>query len=93
MGKNDHKKSDPVVEIDYKPLGTISLEELKQAIWDDIEALREEFGVSFVKNVQLIVPATNEYGDPVQVRRLSNGAKVNHLDTHHYRPACLDYKL
>ena len=32
-------------------------------------------------------------GDPVAVRRLSNGAPVKQIDTHHYRPACLDYKL
>jgi hypothetical protein len=86
-------KSDPVLEIDYKTLGTIPLDELKQAIWEDIEALREEFGVSFVTGVKLVVPATNEFGDPVQVRRLSTGGAVKRLDTHHYHPACLDYKL
>jgi hypothetical protein len=67
------EKSDPTVEIDYKTLGTIPLDELKQAIWEDIEALREEFGVSFVTGVKLVVPATNEFGDTVQVRRLSTG--------------------
>ena len=81
------------VEIEYKSLGTINLEEFKQALWDDIRALHEEFGVSFVRNAKLIIPATNEYGDPVNVKRLSNGQRVSHLDTHHYRPACLDYKL
>ena len=85
-------KTDPL-EIDYKTLGTIPLDELQQAIWEDIQALREEFGVSFVKGVKLVVPATNEFGDPVVVKRLSNGATVKRLDTHHYRPACLDYKL
>lgn len=87
------RKTDPVVEIDYQTLGTISLDELKQAIWADIEALRDGFGVSFVKGVKLQVPATNEFGDPVVVKRLSTGGAVKHLDTHHYRPACLDYKL
>ena len=58
-------KTDPTVEIDYKTLGTIPLDELKQAIWEDIEALREEFGVSFVTGVKLVVPATNEFGDPL----------------------------
>jgi len=39
------------------------------------------------------VPATNEFGDPLVVKRLSTGAPVKRLDTHHYRPACLDYQL
>ncbi len=86
-------KIDPVLEIDYKKLGTIPLDELKQAIWEDIEALKDEFGVAYVTNAKLIVPATNEFGDPLVVKRLSTGAPVKHLDTHHYHPACLDYKL
>ncbi len=85
-------KTDPVL-IDYKSLGTIALDEFKQALWDDIQALHEQFGISFVKGAKLIVPATNEYGDPVSVKRLSNGQRVSRLDTHHYRPACMDYKL
>ncbi len=87
-----NNKTDPLV-IDYKELGTISLDELKQAFWDDIEQLKIQFGVAYVTNVKLVLPVTNEYGDPVQVRRLATGAKVQRLDTHHYRPACLDYHL
>ena len=86
------KKSDPV-EIDYKSLGTIAIDELKQAIWEDIEALKDQFGVTYVTGVKLVVPATNEYGDPLVIKRLSTGAAVKRLDTHHYHPACLDYKL
>ena len=66
------KKSDPV-EIDYKGLGTIAIDELKQAIWEDIDALKNQFGVSFVTGVKLIVPATNEFGDPVVVKRTHGG--------------------
>ena len=86
------KKSDPV-EIDYKSLGTIAIDELKKAIWEDIDALKNQFGVSYVTGVKLIVPATNEFGDPVVIKRLATGATVKRLDTHHYHPACLDYKL
>lgn len=86
-------KSDNFIEIDYTKIGTVSLDELKQAFWEDLQALHDEFGISFVKNVKLIVPATNEFGDPVQVRRLSNGQRIKRIDTHHYHPACLDYKL
>lgn len=87
-----HNKHDPLV-IDYRELGTISLDELKQAFWEDIEQLKEQFGVGFVTNVKLVMPVTNEYGDPLQVRRLATGAPVQRLDTHHYHPACLDYQL
>jgi hypothetical protein len=74
-------------------LGTIAIDELKQAIWEDIEALKDQFGVAYVTNVKLVVPATNEYGDPRLVRRLATGETVKRLDTHHYHPACLDYHL
>lgn len=86
-------KTDPTLEIDYKSLGTISLDEFKQALWEDLQALHEQFGVSFLKGAKLTVPVTNEYGDPLVVKRLSTGAAVRRLDTHHYHPACLDYKL
>lgn len=66
------KKSDPV-EIDYKGLGTIAIDELKKAIWEDIDALKNQFGVSFVTGVKLIVPATDEFGDPVVVKRTHGG--------------------
>jgi hypothetical protein len=87
------RKTDSILEIDYDTLRTITLDEWKQAIWEDIEALKEHFGVSYVTAPKLIVRATNEYGDPVLVKRLSTGATVRRLDTHHYRPACLDYQL
>jgi hypothetical protein len=86
-------KSDDVLEISYAKIGTVSLAEFEQAIWEDIKALHDEFGISFVNGSKLIVKATNEFGDPVTIKRLSNDAKVKQLDTHHYHPACLDYKL
>jgi hypothetical protein len=86
-------KTDSILEIDYDTLGTMALDEWKQAIWEDIEALKNQFGVSYVTAPKLIVRATNEFGDPVLVKRLSTGATVKRLDTHHYHPACLDYKL
>jgi hypothetical protein len=82
-------KTEPVLEIDYRNLGTIKIDELKQALWEDIEALKDQFGVSFVTGVKLLVPATNEFGDPLLVKRLSTGATVRHLDTHHYHPASI----
>jgi hypothetical protein len=87
------KRSVPILVIDYRTIGTISLAELQQAFWEDIGALKEHFGVEYVTNTKLILPVTNEFGDPLLVKRLATGAPVSRLDTHHYRPACLDYKL
>lgn len=86
------RRTDLTVEIDYKSLGTIAIDELKQAIWSDIEALKEQYGVKFVTAVRLSVPVTNEYGDPMQIRQPSGG-RIRRIDTHHYRPACKDYDL
>jgi hypothetical protein len=86
-------KSDNFLEIGYSKIGTVSLAEFEQAIWEDIKALHDGFGISFVNGSKLIVRATNEFGDPVIVKRLSNGARVRYLDTHYYHPACLDYHL
>lgn len=86
-------KSDNILEITYTKIGTVSLAEFEQAIWEDIKALHAEFGISFVNGSKLVVKATNEFGDPVVIKRLSNGAKVKQLDTHYYHPACLDYHL
>jgi hypothetical protein len=94
MTKKDKEKyNDTELTITYQSLGTVTLDEQKQAIWEDIQALRDEFGVSYLTGVELVVRATNEFGDPLKIRRLSTGAAVHRLDTHHYRPACLDYKL
>jgi hypothetical protein len=94
MAKRDKDRtSNTELTITYQSLGTITLDEQKQAIWEDIQALSDEFGVSYLNSVELVIRATNEFGDPVQIRRLSTGATVRRLDTHHYRPACLDYKL
>ena len=95
MTKKDRKgkASDNDLTFTYERLGTITLDEQKQAIWEDIQALRDEFGVAYITGAELVIRATNEFGDPLKVRRLSNGAVVRRLDTHHYHPACLDYKL
>ena len=87
-------KKDKSVElvIDYKSLGTISLDELQQAFWDDIQALKDIYNVQYVTAPTLRIPVTNEYGDPLIVRG-PTGKIITRLDTHHYHPACLDYKL
>ncbi len=78
--------------IEYRELGTISIDELAHALIEDIQALKELYNVKYVKGAHLRVPVTNEYGEPLDVHHRSGG-KVFRIDTFHYHPACRDYDL
>jgi hypothetical protein len=86
------KGKDDALIIEYKSLGTITIDELAHAIIEDIQILKNEHSVRFVTAVRLRLPVTNEYGDPLRVIR-PGGGRMYRIDTHHYRPACLDYDL
>jgi hypothetical protein len=92
MDKTKGNKRRNVATIEYNSLGTVSVEQLAQALWEDIKALQDFYGVRFVTGAKLEIPATNEYGDPVLVRH-PDGRIVRNYATHSYRPACLDYDL
>jgi hypothetical protein len=89
---DDAKRRHRDLTIDFEKLGTISIDEFKQAVFEDIEALKDIYGVKFVTAASLRLPITNEYGDPLLVKRPQGGV-ISRMDTHHYHPACLDYKL
>ena len=76
----------------YKELGTISINEFKQALIADIDSLKEIYNVQYVTAPRLKIIVTNEYGEQIKVRRPTGGA-IYYMDTHHYRPACKDYDL
>ncbi len=78
--------------IEYRRLGTIALDELKQAIIADLNALHDQYGISYVTGTILRIFPTNEYGEDVTVTK-PEGGRVLRIDTHHYRPACKDYEL
>jgi hypothetical protein len=78
--------------ISYKALGTISIAELRNALIEDVNALRDIYNVQFVKDVRIRLAVTNEYGEEIKVRRPAGGT-IRYMDTHHYRPACKDYEL
>lgn len=78
--------------IAYKELGTISIDEFRQAIIADLQALKEIYNVQYVKAPRLKINVTNEYGETVKVRR-PMGGYIYYMDTHHYRPSCKDYDL
>ena len=92
MARKRGKQPKHVLTVDFSKLETVSIEELRQAIYTDIEALRDMYGVRFLTGAELTLPITNEYGEPRDVRH-PEGHHVSRIDTHHYRPACLDYDL
>lgn len=78
--------------IDYNALGTISIDELAHALIEDIQALKDNYNIKFVKRPRLRFLPTDEYGGEITVRRPAGGT-IRYMDTHHYRPACKDYDL
>ena len=91
--KEDWTKAGPSgLTVDYRGLGTISIEELAHAIIEDLHVLKDEFHISYVRAPRLKIFPSNEYGEDVTIRRPCGG-RITFLDTHHYRPACKDYEL
>lgn len=78
--------------IAYRQLGTISIDELRDALVEDIQALKDIYNVRYLKNARLKLFVTNEYGEELKVRR-PGGGRIHIMDTHHFRPACKDYDL
>jgi|GEM_PF-1199127 len=77
---------------EYKELGTVAVDQLAHALWEDIRALKDFYGISFVTGAKLIIPATNGYGDPVTIKH-PDGRTMTRIATHAHTPACYDYKL
>ena len=90
-GKN-RKKPDNVLLVDYEALGTVSIKELGDAFNEDVHALEELYRVRFVTAGRLYLPVTNQYGEPRRIIH-PEGHNVDRIDTHHFRPACMDYDI
>ena len=86
----DHRRQGLV--IDYRELGTISINELGHAVFEDVQSLKDIYHCHYVKGARLWLPITNEYGDDLEVKR-QDGRRIFRMDTHHFRPACKDYDL
>jgi hypothetical protein len=78
--------------IAYKELGTISIDEFAHALIEDIQVLKDIYNIQYVRRSWLKIFATNEYGEEIKVRRPTGGS-IHYMNTHHYRPACMDYDL
>ena len=78
--------------IGYDQLGVIPIEELRDALIEDMQALKDIYNIHYINSSRLKILATNEYGEAVKIRR-PRGGSITYLDTHHFRPACRDYDL
>lgn len=78
--------------IEYRSLGTMSIDEFRKAIWTDLEILKDLYNVKYVRAPRLKIPITDKFGDHVALKR-PDGKHIHRLATHHFRPACQDYDL
>lgn len=78
--------------IEYRALGTVTLDELRQAIFTDFECLKDDFNVKYVKEATVRFAVTDEFGQSRTVKR-RDGSKVRRMETNYHRPACKDFDL
>ena len=93
MTKKTQTIRPPGLTIDYSILGILTLDELKRAIWTDLEVLKEIYNVRYVTGPRLRFQLTNEFGDHANLKDLGNGKPIHRMSTRHFRPACKDYDL
>lgn len=90
MSKKKLKKNSAGFTVDYSKMGVITIDELKQALWTDLQILKDERRVKYIKAPRLKLQPTDENGEPVPVRG-QDGKALHRMHTNHYRPACMDY--
>lgn len=92
MDKKKGNKRQSGILIEYRGLGTVSMDELLQALITDIHVLRDDYNAKFTTGVRLFLPITNEYGEHIDIKKPS-GERLSKFDTVHYRPTCLDFEM
>lgn len=80
------------VMFEYHRLGTVSLDELRQAIFTDFEVLKDEQNVRFVKEATVRFAVTDEHGQTRPLKK-RDGKKVQRQETHYHKPVCKDFEL
>mgnify|MGYP006283851959 CR=1 FL=1 len=78
--------------LEYRALGTVTLDELRQAIFTDFECLKDEHNVRYVKEAVVRFAVTDEYGQSRTVKR-KDGSKLQRMETNYHRPVCKDFEL
>lgn len=91
MAKKTKNSGPPGLTIDYEKMGMMTIDEFKQALWTDLQILKEQHAVKYVDAPKLRLKPTDEFGDSHTVRRQRDGKAIFRMHTRHYRPACMDY--
>lgn len=91
MAKKTPNKGPPGLTVDYSKMGTMTIDEFKQALWTDLQVLKEQHAVKYINAPRLKLEITDEFGEAQPLRRRSNGKPIYRMHTRHYRPACMDY--
>lgn len=89
-GEEKSQKSTGSLTVDYVRMGVMTIDELKQALWTDLQILKDERRVKYIKAPRLKLQPTDENGEPAPVRD-RDGKTLHRMHTYHYRPACMDY--
>jgi len=72
--------------------GIKCLDELKQALWQDIYNLKEEGIIQYVRHGKLYLPVVDVHGDPVCMKT-KTGMPANRVSAGAYKSAAADYRL
>jgi len=88
--KTDKK---PTLTIDFSRIGIMTIEEFKQALWTDIQILKDEYNVKYITAPKLKIGLTDAFGECTPLRGRYDGKPIYRLHTHYNRPACMDYDL
>lgn len=73
-------------------MGIMTLDELKQAIWTDLQVLKDIYDVKYIKGPMLKLHLTDQFGEAAPLKSLSDGKPIYRMHTRHFRPACQDYE-
>lgn len=93
MTRRQQSYRPPFLTVDYSLMGIMTLDELKQAIWTDLEVLKETYNVKYIKAPMLKLNLTDQFGEAAPLKSLKDGRPIYRMHTRHFRPACQDYDL
>lgn len=92
MSKRQKPYRPPHLTVDYTVMGIMTLDELKQALWTDLQVLKETYNVKYIKGPMLKLNLTDQFGEVAPLKSLNDGKPIYRMHTRHFRPACQDYE-
>lgn len=71
----------------------MTIAEMRQALWEALAQIEDEYAVSHTHNASLFINPTNEHGDSVTVRNAFGGVVSRVRKQGSYHPAADDYNV